>query len=131
MPSRAAAWSMLLPEKILVLAAGQNELHTCAGSAPLARWISRGASSAPDDERYAAEYLLAHERLEAAGYHFYEVSNAARDGLRSRHNSAYWSRRPYVGLGPAARARRYASHAAVFQRRARPSNECAAGPIPT
>jgi len=69
---------------------------------PLARWISRGAASAPDDERYAAEYLLAHERLSAAGYHFYEVSNACRDDRRSRHNSAYWSGHQYVGLGPAA-----------------------------
>ena len=79
---------------------------------PLARWISRGAASAPDDERYAAEYLLAHERLAASGYHFYEVSNTCRDGSRSRHNSAYWTGREYVGLGPAAhsfdgRARRW------------------------
>ena len=69
---------------------------------PLARWISRGATSAPDDDRYAQEYLEAHARLAASGYHFYEVSNAARDDCRSRHNSAYWTGRPYVGLGPAA-----------------------------
>ena len=69
---------------------------------PLARWISRGATSAADDERYAEEYLLAHMRLADRGYHFYEVSNAARDGRRSRHNSAYWSGRAYLGLGPAA-----------------------------
>src|SRR3989454_1366385 len=69
---------------------------------PLARWISRGATSAPDDERYAEEYLLAHLRLAACGYEFYEVSNACRDGFRSRHNSAYWSGRAYLGLGPAA-----------------------------
>jgi oxygen-independent coproporphyrinogen-3 oxidase len=69
---------------------------------PLARWISRGAASAPDDERYAEEYLLAHVRLASYGYHFYEVSNACRDGFRSRHNSAYWSGRAYLGLGPAA-----------------------------
>ena len=79
---------------------------------PLARWISRGAASAPDDERYAEEYLLAHVRLASYGYHFYEVSNACRDGFRSRHNSAYWSGRSYLGLGPAAhscdgRARRW------------------------
>src|SRR5438067_4344955 len=41
-------------------------------------------------------------RLAACGYGFYEVSNACRDGLRSRHNSAYWSGRAYLGLGPAA-----------------------------
>jgi oxygen-independent coproporphyrinogen III oxidase len=69
---------------------------------PLARWISRGAASAPDDERYAEEYFLAHERLAVAGYRFYEVSNAARGGRRSRHNSAYWSGAAYLGLGPAA-----------------------------
>jgi len=69
---------------------------------PLARWISRGAAAAPDDERYADEYLLAHIRLAAYGYQFYEVSNAARDGRRSRHNAAYWSGGAYLGLGPAA-----------------------------
>src|SRR2546430_4638935 len=69
---------------------------------PLARWISRGAAAMPDDERYAEEYLLAHMRLAACGYQFYEVSNACRDGCRSRHNSAYWSGRAYRGLGPAA-----------------------------
>src|ERR1044072_6437853 len=69
---------------------------------PLARWISRGAVRAAGDERYAEEYLLAHARLATSGYRFYEVSNAARDGFRSRHNSAYWSGRSYLGLGPAA-----------------------------
>jgi oxygen-independent coproporphyrinogen-3 oxidase len=79
---------------------------------PLDRWISRGAVRPSDERRYAEEYLLAHARLAEAGYAFYEVSNAARDGYRSRHNSAYWSGRPYLGLGPAAhsfdgRARRW------------------------
>jgi oxygen-independent coproporphyrinogen-3 oxidase len=69
---------------------------------PLDRWISRGATHAPDEERYAEEYLFAHRRLTADGFVFYEVSNAARDGFRSQHNSAYWSGKPYVGLGPAA-----------------------------
>ena len=69
---------------------------------PLDRWISRGATYAPDDDRYAEEYLFAHERLSVFGYQFYEVSNAALPGFRSRHNSAYWSGKPYVGLGPAA-----------------------------
>ena len=69
---------------------------------PLARWISRGASGMPDDERYASEYLRAHDMLRAAGYEWYEVSSAARAGAFSRHNSAYWSRAAYAGLGPAA-----------------------------
>jgi oxygen-independent coproporphyrinogen-3 oxidase len=69
---------------------------------PLDRWISRGAVQAPEEGRYVDEYLEAHERLAGAGYQFYEVSNAALPGRQSRHNSAYWSGRPYVGLGPAA-----------------------------
>jgi putative oxygen-independent coproporphyrinogen III oxidase len=69
---------------------------------PLDRWISRGATHAPDEERYADEYLFAHRRLTADGFVFYEVSNAARDGFRSHHNSAYWSGEAYMGLGPAA-----------------------------
>jgi oxygen-independent coproporphyrinogen-3 oxidase len=69
---------------------------------PLERWISRGATHAPDEERYAEEYLLAHRRLMAEGLLFYEVSNAARAGFRSKHNSAYWSGNAYTGLGPAA-----------------------------
>ena len=69
---------------------------------PLDRWISRGATHAPDDDRYAEEYLFAHQRLTEAGFSFYEVSNASLHGFRSRHNSAYWSGRPYIGLGPAA-----------------------------
>jgi len=90
---------------------------------PLDRWISRGATHAPDDERYAEEYLLAHRRLTADGYRFYEVSNASRNGFISRHNSAYWSGRPYLGLGPAAhsfdgRARRWNLSAWEAYRRA-------------
>jgi oxygen-independent coproporphyrinogen-3 oxidase len=90
---------------------------------PLDRWISRGATAAPDEERYAAEYLEAHRRLTAGGYRFYEVSNASLPGYRSRHNSAYWSGWPYIGLGPAAhsfdgRTRRWNSRAWEAYRRA-------------
>ena len=79
---------------------------------PLDRWVSRGATKLPPDDRYAEEYLSAHEKLSVVGYRFYEVSNASLEGFRSRHNSAYWSGRPYLGLGPAAhsfdgRARRW------------------------
>lgn len=101
-------------DRALALEPGHLSLYglTVEERTPLARWISRGATSAPDDERYSDEYLRAHTRLSAAGYRFYEVSNAARDDRRSRHNSAYWSGVPYLGLGPAAhsfdgRARRW------------------------
>ncbi|MSR07640.1 MAG: radical SAM family heme chaperone HemW [Gemmatimonadetes bacterium] len=73
---------------------------------PLARWISRGATTALSDERYADEFLLAHDRLTAFGYRHYEVSNYALPGRESRHNSAYWLERDYAGLGPAAHSMR-------------------------
>jgi oxygen-independent coproporphyrinogen-3 oxidase len=73
------------------------EAHT-----PLGHWTGRGEVSALDEDSYAGEFLAAHEALADHGYEHYEVSNAARPGHRSRHNSAYWRRAPFVGLGPAA-----------------------------
>jgi oxygen-independent coproporphyrinogen-3 oxidase len=69
---------------------------------PLARWSERGAVVPVGEDRYAAEFLHAHDRLGQAGYVHYEVSNYARPGRRSRHNESYWSGRPYLGLGPSA-----------------------------
>jgi len=69
---------------------------------PLGRWVERRESKVADEDRYAAEFLLAHERLSAAGYEHYEVSNYGRPGRRAVHNSAYWQRRPFLGLGPSA-----------------------------
>jgi oxygen-independent coproporphyrinogen-3 oxidase len=69
---------------------------------PLGRWTARGAVEEAPEERYAEEFLLAHERLTAAGYEHYEVSSYARPGHRAIHNAAYWSGAPYLGLGPSA-----------------------------
>ena len=69
---------------------------------PLFRQQGRGQLVAADERRYADEYLLAHERLAASGYRFYEVSNAARPGREAVHNRAYWTLAPYLGLGPSA-----------------------------
>jgi oxygen-independent coproporphyrinogen-3 oxidase len=69
---------------------------------PLGRWTARGESTESPEERYEAEFLQAHERLAAAGYHHYEVSNYAKPGREAVHNSAYWRGVPYLGLGPSA-----------------------------
>ncbi len=73
------------------------ESHT-----PLGRWVDRGQASPAPEERYAAEFLQAHATLADAGYRHYEVSNYGQPGQEARHNSAYWSRAPYLGLGPSA-----------------------------
>jgi oxygen-independent coproporphyrinogen-3 oxidase len=55
-----------------------------------------------DDGLAAAQYQLAEELLEAAEFRHYELSSWARPGFESRHNSAYWERRPYTGIGAGA-----------------------------
>ncbi len=57
------------------------------------------APAVPDDERIAAMYERACERLPEAGFEQYEISNFAAAGFRSRHNLKYWTRRPYLGFG--------------------------------
>ncbi len=69
---------------------------------PLARWTDSGAVPAGDDEKYAEEFLEADRRLTAADFDHYEVSNFARGGMISRHNSAYWTGADYLGVGPSA-----------------------------
>jgi oxygen-independent coproporphyrinogen III oxidase len=53
----------------------------------------------PDEDVTADLYLMACQRLEAAGVRQYEISNFARTGYASRHNLKYWTRQPYLGFG--------------------------------
>ena len=69
---------------------------------PLGRWAMRGDVIPVDEERYAAEFLAAGRALAREGFEHYEISNAARPGRRAHHNSAYWRRAPFIGLGPSA-----------------------------
>lgn len=75
---------------------------TVEAQTPLARWVERGITIERAEEGYEDDFLLAHRLLEEGGFEHYEVSNYARAGQRARHNSAYWSGVPYLGLGPAA-----------------------------
>ena len=69
---------------------------------PLGRWTARGSAVEIPEDSWAAEFLEADRRLQAAGYEHYEVSNYAKPGFRSRHNSSYWQGTAYLGLGPSA-----------------------------
>ena len=69
----------------------------------LAALISRGEIAAPDDDLHADMYELAEERLAAAGYSWYEISNwSSSSETRSRHNLAYWRGDDWWGIGPGA-----------------------------
>lgn len=61
-----------------------------------------GRYADPDEDRCRRQYALLQERLAGAGLRQYEISNYARPGFESRHNSAYWARAPYLGLGAGA-----------------------------
>jgi len=75
---------------------------TVESATPLGRWVERGDAIERPEEGYEDEFLAAHALLTSAGLEHYEVSNYALPGRRSRHNSAYWTGVPYVGLGPAS-----------------------------
>jgi oxygen-independent coproporphyrinogen-3 oxidase len=53
----------------------------------------------PDEDVTADLYVMACERLNAAGVQQYEISNFSRPGYASRHNLKYWTRQPYLGFG--------------------------------
>ena len=68
----------------------------------LSRLVESGAVTPADEDTENAMYDILCETLKAAGYEHYEVSNFARPGFRSRHNSGYWNDTPYIGLGAGA-----------------------------
>ncbi len=80
---------------------------TAESATPLGRAVAEGRENLSDEEQYEEEYLLAVDRLAEAGYEAYEVSNFARPGFTSRHNSVYWSGEPYLGLGNGAHSYRH------------------------
>ena len=68
----------------------------------LADKLEQGIFKEASDEVCRHQYDMLCEALRKAGYRHYEISNFARPGYEAVHNSAYWHRVPYVGLGPGA-----------------------------
>lgn len=69
---------------------------------PLWRMLKEGRVKEIDEDLSNEMYNRLIDRLTAEGYEHYEISNFARPGFRSRHNSSYWHDVPYIGLGAAA-----------------------------
>lgn len=68
----------------------------------LDKMIALNKKAPVDAERQAQQFLLLMDWVKAAGYEHYEISNFAKPGLRSKHNSSYWSGEKYYGFGPSA-----------------------------
>jgi oxygen-independent coproporphyrinogen-3 oxidase len=68
----------------------------------LAHQIKKGIAAEPDDEQAGHQYGMLQNKLKEAGFLQYEVSNFAKAGMASRHNTSYWSGAHYLGIGPSA-----------------------------
>lgn len=66
------------------------------------KWAAQKRISVPDDDVSATEMIALIDALDAAGYQHYEISNFAKPGYISRHNSSYWNGKKYLGIGPSA-----------------------------
>jgi oxygen-independent coproporphyrinogen-3 oxidase len=69
---------------------------------PLQKMINEKKMENVNPDRQSSQFLLLMQWMQDAGYEHYEISNFSKPGFRSRHNSAYWEGRKYLGLGPAA-----------------------------
>ncbi len=75
---------------------------TVEGDNVLSHRLETGEYVEASEESCRRQYELLCRKLSQAGYNHYEISNFARPGYEAVHNGGYWSRMPYVGLGPAA-----------------------------
>lgn len=69
---------------------------------PLDKMIRLRQKEAVDPDKQSSQFLLLMEWMEENGYEHYEISNFAKPGWQSRHNSSYWQGKKYLGMGPSA-----------------------------
>jgi oxygen-independent coproporphyrinogen-3 oxidase len=66
------------------------------------KWSSSGKLKPVDDDTAAHHLEILMHELEQNGFEHYEISNFAKPGFQSRHNSSYWKQENYLGIGPSA-----------------------------
>ena len=69
---------------------------------PLHKHIKLKQKQAVDEDKQAGQFLALMDWMRTAGYEHYEISNFAKPGYRSKHNSSYWKGTKYLGIGPSA-----------------------------
>ncbi|MEA2078179.1 MAG: radical SAM family heme chaperone HemW [Candidatus Marinimicrobia bacterium] len=72
---------------------------------PYARMIDNAEVSKPDEDVEIDFFYNIHDQLTLHAYEHYEVSNYAKTGKKSQHNSSYWKDQDYLGIGPSAHSR--------------------------
>ncbi len=115
-----AAWERNLTEA-LALQPNHASLYLLEvhSGTPLAEQIRRGAQPQPDEDLAAVMYEILLDRMTAAGYEHYEISNFCRPGYASRHNSKYWNYAPVYGFGCSAHSHDGGAHRWANERDAR------------
>jgi len=68
----------------------------------LDKMIKQQKKEPVDTDKQAAQFIILMNELKEAGFQHYEISNFAKPGFRSKHNSSYWQGKPYIGIGPSA-----------------------------
>ena len=68
----------------------------------LDHYIKKKNWPSPEDELTAKQFIIASEYLEENDFIHYEISNFSRGERYSKHNTAYWQGKPYLGIGPSA-----------------------------
>jgi oxygen-independent coproporphyrinogen-3 oxidase len=68
----------------------------------LGHFVKTGKAKPVDEEQAERQFMLLVEQAAAQGYEHYEISNFAKPGRHSRHNSSYWQGKKYLGIGPSA-----------------------------
>jgi oxygen-independent coproporphyrinogen-3 oxidase len=101
-PDHLSLYALTLddPDEEGLTGPGGDHLPTTPGAR---RW-REAARPLQDEDRAAGQYHHAVHRLAADDWHGYEISNWARPGHESRHNLAYWERKPYEAVGPGSHA---------------------------
>ena len=69
---------------------------------PLQKMINLNKKENVNSDLQANQFIIEMQMLKKAGYENYEISNFAKPGFRSRHNSSYWQGKSYIGFGPSA-----------------------------
>lgn len=96
-------WSSNIREALRLDVPHISAYHlTYEENTPLFKLLEKGAVKAVDEDASVALFSTLICQLRDTGYLHYEISNFAREGYMSRHNSSYWTGKKYLGLGPSA-----------------------------